>query len=178
MALKDASIVTFDSEELLHFAPEVRAFLNEAYEGDFSDSDFANALGGQHFARFESGRLIAHASVVDRSISLDDTLFRVAYVEAVAVAVDCRGRRLGQQIVQFVTDFCRSNYLAAMLSRDEHAFYERFGWVRLEAASHVETASGLIRTRDEDESLMLLTDIPEISHPRRVVAHDRVESPW
>ena len=178
MTLNGDSIVTCDSHELLLLAPTIRSFLNEAYDGDFSDSDFQNALGGQHFIRFDSGRLIAHASVVERSISIDEQLFRVAYVEAVAVAADFRGRKIGSQLMQTASDHCRDSFEVAMLSTGEYGFYERFGWSRLEARSFVETANGLIRTEEEDECLMLLSEKRELKDASRVVAHDRAESPW
>lgn len=178
MASSEEQIVTCSSEELLLLAPSIRSFLNEAYEGDFSDSDYENALGGQHFIRFEGGHLIAHASVVKRSISIDDTAWNVGYVEAVAVAADFRGRTFGRQIMQQVTDFCRRKYEVTMLSTGEHGFYERFGWVRLDATTFVKTASGLVRTEEDDDCLMLLSDVPDLTNARRVVALDRSESPW
>ena len=178
MVSSEEQIVRCNSEELLLLAPSIRAFLNEAYEGDFSDSDFENALGGQHFIRPESGRLIAHASVVARSISIDGAAWKVGYVEAVAVAADFRGRGFGRQIMQQVTDFCRSSYQVAMLSTGEHGFYEQLGWVRLDAKSFAETPSGLVRTEEDDDCLMLLSDVSDLTNARRVVALDRSENPW
>lgn len=178
MASSEEQIVICSSEELLLLVPSIRAFLNEAYEGDFSDSDYENALGGRHFILFESGQLIAHASVVTRSISIDDSAWKVGYVEAVAVAADFRGRGLGRQIMQQVTNFCRGNYEVAMLSTGEHGFYERFGWVRLDATTFADTASGLVRTEEDDDCLMLLSGVSYLTDARRVVALDRSESPW
>ena len=178
MASSEEQIFTCSSEELLLLAPGIRAFLNEAYEGDFSESDYENALGGQHFMIVVGGNLIAHASVVARSISIDDIAWCVGYVEAVAVSADFQGRGFGRKIMQTVADFCRGNYEVAMLSTGEHGFYERFGWVRLDAMTFVETASGLLRTEEDDDCLMLLSDIPDLTNARLVVAHDRSESPW
>lgn len=178
MVSSEEQFVTCSSEELLLLAPSIRVFLNEAYEGDFSDSDYENALGGRHFMIFVGGHLIAHASVVTRSISLDDTAWNVGYVEAVAVAADFRGRTFGRRIMQQVTDFCRGNYEVAMLSTGEHGFYERFGWVLLDATTFVETAMGLVRTEEDDDCLMLLSDVSDLTNARRVVALDRSESPW
>ena len=178
MASSEEQVVTCSSEELLLLAPCIRAFLNEAYEGDFSDSDYENALGGRHFMISVGGLLVAHASVVTRSISIDDTAWSVGYVEAVAVAADFRGHGLGRQIMQQVTDFCRGNYEVAMLSTGEHGFYERFGWVRLDATTFVDTASGLVRTEEDDDCLMLLSEVSDITNANRVVALDRSESPW
>jgi aminoglycoside 2'-N-acetyltransferase I len=178
MASSEEQFVTCSSEELPLLAPSIRGFLNEAYEGDFSDSDYENALGGRHFMIVVGGHLIAHASVVTRSISIDDTAWSVGYVEAVAVAADFRGRTFGRQIMQQVTDFCRDNFEVAVLSTGEHGFYERFGWVRLDAKTFVETANGLVRTEEDDDCLMLLSDVSDLTNARRVVALDRSESPW
>jgi aminoglycoside 2'-N-acetyltransferase I len=178
MASSEEQFVTCSSEELLLLAPSIRVFLNEAYEGDFSDSDYENALGGRHFMIVVGSHLIAHASVVTRSISIDDSAWKVGYVEAVAVASDFRDRGLGRQIMQQVTDFCRGNYEVAMLSTGEHGFYERFGWVRLDATTFVDTANGLVRTDEDDDCLMLLSDMSDLTNARRVVALDRSENPW
>ena len=178
MVSSEEQFVTCSSEELLLLAPSIRVFLNEAYEGDFSDSDYENTIGGRHFMIVVGGHLIAHASVVTRSISIDDTAWSVGYVEAVAVAADFRGRTFGRQIMQQVTDFCRGNYAIAMLSTGEHGFYERFGWVRLDAKTFVETANGLVRTEEDDDCLMLLSDVSDLTNARRVVALDRSENPW
>lgn len=178
MVSSEEQIVRCNSEELLLLAPGIRAFLNEAYEGDFSESDFENALGGQHFIRSESGRLIAHASVVARSISIDGTAWKVGYVEAVAVAADFRGRGFGRQIMQQVTGFCRSGYQVAMLSTGEHGFYERFGWVRLDAKSFAETPSGLVRTEDDDDGLMVLTALENILAADQIACDFRNGDVW
>ena len=178
MASSEEQFVTCSSEELLLLAPSIRAFLNEAYEGDFSDSDYENALCGRHFIIVVGGQLIAHASVVTRSISLDDTAWSVGYVEAVAVAADFRGRGFGRQIMQQVTDFCRSSYQVAMLSTGEHGFYERFGWVRLDAKSFSETPSGLVRTEDDDDGLMVLTALENVLAADQVACDFRNGDVW
>ena len=178
MGSSEEQFVTCSSEELLLLAPSIRVFLNEAYEGDFSDSDYENALGGRHFIIVVGGQLIAHASVVTRSISIDDSTWKVGYVEAVAVAADFRDRGLGRRIMQQVTDFCRRNYEVAMLSTGEHGFYGRFGWVLLDATTFVDTANGLVRTDEDDDCLMLLSDMSDLTNARQVVALDRSENPW
>lgn len=45
---------------------EIRAFLDAAYDGDFADEDWEHALGGVHVLRTEDGKLVGHASVVQR----------------------------------------------------------------------------------------------------------------
>ena len=178
MTSHELQFLNCNSAELLNVAPGIRDFLNEAYEGDFDDVDFENALGGLRFIGLKSGKTIAHASVVERSISLDGTRWFVAYIEAVAVASDFRRQGIGRQLVQQVTDFCFSNYEVAMLSTGEHGFYEQLGWVRLEVESFVETRDGLVRTEDDDDCLMLLSKRLELGHARRAVAHDRAHSAW
>lgn len=178
MTSHELQFLTCNSAELLNVAPDIRDFLDEAYDGDFDDVDFENALGGVHFVGLKSGKTVAHASVVERSISLDGAQWLVAYVEAVAVASGFRRQGIGRQLMQQVTDFCRGEYAVAMLSTGEHGFYETLGWVRLEAESFVETRDGLIRTEEDDDCLMLLSKRLELGNARRAVAHDRAHSAW
>lgn len=162
----------------MKIAPEIRQFLTDAFDGDFSDEDFENALGGIHFVTFRDDRLVAHASVVSRFVNLDDLRLEVGYVEAMAVHREWRGRGLGAELLAGLTAFCRQSYRASMLSTDIHAFYEKHGWLRLGAESFVETESGLVRTEDDDEGLMLLTDGVNLAKARRAVCDFRSGDVW
>src|SRR4051794_19289499 len=53
-------------------------------EGDegFTEDDWQHGLGGMHFLLDVAGRLVAHASVVEREIHIDGRPFRTGYMEA------------------------------------------------------------------------------------------------
>ena len=47
----------------------IRTMLVEAYDADFSETDWEHALGGVHFFAVEAGEIVSHASVVERSLA-------------------------------------------------------------------------------------------------------------
>ncbi|MFN7978215.1 MAG: GNAT family N-acetyltransferase [Vicinamibacterales bacterium] len=62
-----------------------RALMDAAFDGDFSDDDWAHALGGWHAIIEDGDAVIAHAAVVPRTLTIGARVVRVGYVEAVAV---------------------------------------------------------------------------------------------
>ncbi len=69
-----------------------RALLDAAFEGDFSDTDWENALGGTHALAFDGTELIGHAALVQRRLLHGERVLRAGYVEGVAVRSDHRRR--------------------------------------------------------------------------------------
>ena len=72
----------------------IRALLDDAFRGGFSDDDFEHGLGGIHAVVREGDDLVAHGSVVMRRLLHEGRALRTGYVEAVAVRAD--RRRLGR----------------------------------------------------------------------------------
>ena len=70
----------------------IRALLDAAFHGDFSDDDWAHALGGTHAILEFDGTLAAHAAVVPRVLDVGTQPVRAGYVEAVAVLPSSRHR--------------------------------------------------------------------------------------
>ena len=70
----------------------IRALLDAAFDGDFSDDDWAHALGGTHALIEAGGAVIAHASVVPRVLDVGTQPVRAGYVEAVAVLPARQGK--------------------------------------------------------------------------------------
>lgn len=171
-------VIRVSGPAIADLIPALWELFNDAFEGDFSTSDFENACGGQHFIRFERQRIVAHAAVVERLVSIDSSVLKIGYVEAVSVASSVQGSGLGSQIMIEVTDFCRKTYSIALLSSEETGFYERFGWERFTGESYSNTQSGIVRTQEDDGSLMFLSLEPSIRHARKLVALDRVRNPW
>ena len=69
----------------------VRALLDGAFEGDFTDADLEHALGGLHVLVHDDSGLLAHGAVVQRRLLHRGRALRAGYVEAVAVRADRRG---------------------------------------------------------------------------------------
>jgi len=172
------SIASCASDELANHAPAIRQFLFDAFEGDFSDDDFDHCLGGRHFLMFRDSQLVGHAAVVSRAMAFDDLSLEVGYLEAMAVHPGWRGRGLGFELLAKATEFCREHYRVSMLSTDTHGFYERHGWRRLNGLSFVATDAGLVRTAEDDEGLMLLSDGDLIFEAKQVVCDFRSGDVW
>jgi aminoglycoside 2'-N-acetyltransferase I len=178
MNLSDLSVRRMTSADAISKLSDLRAFLDEAFDGDFSDEDFEHAFGGTHFAILTQGRLIAHASVVMRQISFDGQVHPTGYVEAMAVGHDWRGRGVGSTLLAELTDFCRSNFAVAMLSTGSHAFYEKHGWLRFNVESYLATESGVVRTQEDDDGLMVLTSQQSVLAADRVTCDFRSGDVW
>lgn len=66
-----------------------RRLMDAAFD-DFTDLDWAHALGGWHAVISRAGDVVAHAAVVPRPIVVAGRDVRAGYVEAVASVRTCR----------------------------------------------------------------------------------------
>jgi aminoglycoside 2'-N-acetyltransferase I len=123
--------------------------------GGFTDEDWAHALGGTHFVADESGRIVSHASVVNRDIRVDGRPLRTGYVEAVATAVDRQGHGIGTAVMRAVAAHLDAYQLGA-LGTGSHGFYQRLGWETWRGPSSVRTSEGERPTPEEDGYIMVL----------------------
>lgn len=109
----------------------IRALLDDAFDGDFSDDDFEHGLGGMHaFVHDTAGRIAAHGSVIMRRVRYRDRWLRVGYVEAVAVRADARRAGLGGRVMAELERVIDRAYDAGMLSASDEgaALYAARGW--------------------------------------------------
>ena len=134
----------------------VRLLLEEAFEGGFSDDDWAHTVGGLHVL-VHDGELVSHAAVVERPLAAGDRVLRAAYVEGVATAPAHRSRGHGSTAMRAVADIITTRgYELGVLSTGLHDFYSRLGWERWHGPTFVRTAAGLERTEEDDDSIMFL----------------------
>jgi aminoglycoside 2'-N-acetyltransferase I len=154
VALKRAHTADLDTPS----RAEIRALLDDAFDGDFSDDDWEHTLGGVHVLLCEAGALIGHASVVQRRLVTGGLALRTGYVEGVAVRGDRRGRGLGGAVMSVAEDVVRSAYDLGALSAGGRAarFYEGRGWSRWEGATWALSPDGPQRTEDEDGGVFVL----------------------
>ena len=134
----------------------IKNLLNDAYEGDFSEQDWQHTFGGARFVGTIDDQIVAHAAVVPRAVLINDLPMTIGYLEGVAVSAMFQGQRLGSQLLQHVSDFCKSNYEISMLSTDEFDFYGKFGWQRFKGTSGVMQDSVKNLTPEEDDGIMYL----------------------
>lgn len=126
-------------------------------DGGFSTDDLAHALGGRHFLVEADGRVVSHASVVPRTLWLDDAIVQAGYVEAVATHPSRRREGLASRLVSAANAHIEAHYELGVLSTSAHALYERLGWRRWAGETWVREGDGtLTRTVDEDDGIMVL----------------------
>lgn len=139
-------------------ALHLRAFLDEAFggPGSFSDCDWEHSLGGTHFVADDCGKIVGHVAVVDRAAWIDGLPTRVAYVEAMAVAVSYRRRGLASELMRRVeASLDTSARLGALSPSDEaHQLYLTRGWRPWRGALLVRSATA-IRASDPSETVLV-----------------------
>lgn len=139
-AIRDLLFVAFGSDE------------DEA----FTEDDWQHAIGGRHFVLEIGGRIVAHASVVERVIRVARQPLRTGYVEAVATEAEHQGQGLGSRLMEEVDRYIREDFELGVLGTGRHHFYERLGWRTWRGPSSVLTAEGSRPTPDEDGYILVL----------------------
>jgi aminoglycoside 2'-N-acetyltransferase I len=137
----------------------VRELLGAAFPpGDegFTEDDWQHAIGGLHFLLELDGRLLAHASVVERKLHVGGQPLRAGYVEAVATHPDHQGRGLGTRVMREVGSYIKERFELGALGTGAHHFYERLGWRTWQGPTFVRSDDGTRRTPDEDGYILVL----------------------
>jgi aminoglycoside 2'-N-acetyltransferase I len=138
----------------------IREIMDAAFGRDpehgFDDDDWAHALGGLHVLAELDGGLVAHASVVARTLEVRGQPVRTGYVEAVATTPRLQGRGIGTSVMRVVNRHIEEAYELGALGTGSHAFYERLGWRTWQGPSSVRTPEGELRTADEDGYILVL----------------------
>jgi aminoglycoside 2'-N-acetyltransferase I len=136
----------------------IRAFLNIAFDGEFSDADWDHGIGGMHVTAWEGGEVVGHASVVQRRLLYGDRALRAGYVEGVAVREDHRRSGVGGAVMAPLERVIRAAYDLGALSSSEMArpFYSGRGWLRWQGPSSALTPDGIVRTEDDDDGIYVL----------------------
>ena len=122
----------------------------------FTEDDWQHGLGGRHFLIERDGKIVSHASVVERELHVGGTPLRTGYAEAVATHPDHQRQGLGSAVMREASDYIRLTFELGALGTGEHAFYERLGWETWQGRAYVRTPDGPERTRDEESFIMIL----------------------
>ncbi|MGW7792979.1 GNAT family N-acetyltransferase [Streptomyces tricolor] len=151
--LRLAHTADLDPDELR----AVRALLDDAFDGDFSDEDWEHGLGGMHALLRDGAGLAAHGAVVMRRVRHRGRWLRTGYVEAVAVRADVRRTGLGGRVMaelERVID--RAYQLGALSASDEGALlYTARGWQRWPGQVHALSPDGIVRMPEEEGDVFL-----------------------
>jgi aminoglycoside 2'-N-acetyltransferase I len=137
----------------------IRRLLDAAFTEDgeaFAEDDWAHAIGGAHAVLDVGGRILGHASVVEREIHVAGQAVRTGYVEAVATAPGHEGRGHGSAVMAEIGAVIAARYEFGALGTGRFTFYGRLGWERWRGPTFVRTASGPVRTPDDDDAIMVL----------------------
>ena len=129
----------------------IRALLDAAFDGDFSDADWEHCLGGVHVLA-SAGGLVGHAALVERQFVHRADAWRVGYVEGVAVDKTARRRRVGSSMMEVLERHLDASFDLGALSASEAAaaMYEGRGWQRWRGTTWALSPAGRVRTADED----------------------------
>jgi aminoglycoside 2'-N-acetyltransferase I len=132
--------------------------VNDAFAGEFTDTDWDHALGGMHALIWHHGAIIAHGAVVQRRLLYRGAALRCGYVEAVAVREDWRGQGLAIAILDACEQVIRGGYQLGALSSSDRGrrLYTLRGWLPWRGPTSVLAPAGTTRTPDDDGSVFVL----------------------
>jgi aminoglycoside 2'-N-acetyltransferase I len=142
---------------------DARIVVFAAFDGGFSDDDWDHALGGWHAVVIDTQSVVAHASVILRELTIGDRKVAAGYVEGVGTALATRGEGHGTRAMTEIARIIQRDFELGALSTEAHRFYERLGWERWRGPTFVRSATGLVRTEQEDEGIMVLRFGPSAS---------------
>ncbi|WP_318201229.1 GNAT family N-acetyltransferase [Streptomyces sp. SCL15-4] len=136
---------------------DVRALLDHAFDGDFSDEDWDHGLGGVHVLIRDDDGLAAHGALVMRRLRHRGRWLRTGYVEAVAVRADVRRTGLGGRVMAGLERVLDRAYdLGALSASDEGALlYAARGWQCWPGQVHALSPDGVVRLPDEEGGVYL-----------------------
>jgi len=159
---------------------DARRLLTEAFDGDFTESDWDHALGGMHAIIQQHGVLLAHAAVVQRRLLHRGRALRCGYVEAVAVETDWRGQHLGAAIMDAVEQVIRGAYQLGALSATDDApgFYLARGWQQWSGTTAVLAPGGIERTPEDDGAVFVFPVDAELDPSADLVCDWRDGDVW
>jgi aminoglycoside 2'-N-acetyltransferase I len=138
------------------FLNDIRVLLDAAFAGEFTDTDWAHAVGGMHVWVIGSGGLISHGALVERHVVCSGQTLHVGYVEAIATAEAHRRKGYGTMVMKRLGELIRERYELGVLSTGAHGFYETLGWERWHGPTSVKSPRGLERTPADDGGIMIL----------------------
>ncbi len=135
---------------------DVRALLDAAFDGAFTDDDWNHAIGGVHVWVTDSRGVISHGSLVERTLVCSGTTLVAGYVEAVATAVGHRRQGHGAKVMDRIGDLICERYPLGALSTGAYGFYETLGWERWLGPTFVNSPDGRLPTPGDDGDIMIL----------------------
>ena len=160
----------------------IRRLLDAAFaDADgYRDEDWTNALGGRHFVLDHEGRVVAHASVVERELHAGDHPLRTGYVEAVATLPSRQGLGYASRLMNAAEELIDGRFELGALSSAGTTLYASRGWKPWLGETYVRTDRGPVRTPEDDDALYvrLTPSTPELDLSGPVSCEWRPGDPW
>lgn len=158
---------------------EVRALMDRAFD-DYTDDDWDHGLGGHHVIVCRDGRVVAHASVVPRTLWVDGEPVAVGYVESVATDPDVRGEGLGSRAMERAAGLIPEHGSLGALATGSPGFYDRLGWERWRGPTSVRRATGEERTPEDDGAILVLRlpSSPPLDLSAPIACEERTGDDW
>jgi aminoglycoside 2'-N-acetyltransferase I len=135
------------------------ALVRVAFGDSFRAHDWLHGVEGVHVLIIENADLLAHASVVTRTLRYDGDCFTTGYVESVAVHPGHQGRGMGSVIMDHAEAIIRARHELGALNAVQTAapFYAARGWQHWKGHTQADTPDGVIDTYDPDDRIFLLS---------------------
>ncbi|MFC9339497.1 GNAT family N-acetyltransferase [Streptomyces sp. NPDC057021] len=135
----------------------VRAMLDTAFGGDFSEDDWDHALGGVHAWIEDEDGIAAHGAVVMRRAFHRGRSYRVGYVEGVAVRAGLRRRGLGGAVMAELERVVDGAYAFGALGASDEgaALYRARGWQVWEGRLEAVGPEGIVHLAEEEGHVLL-----------------------
>ena len=160
----------------------IRELLNAAFADSqgYRDEDWTNAIGGVHFVVDEEGRIVSHASVVERELHAGDDRLKTGYIEAVATLPSRQGRGHASRLMNAAEELIEGRFELGALSSAGTTLYARRGWMPWLGETYVRTERGLVRTPEDDDALYvrLTPSSPELDLSASISCEWRPGDPW
>ena len=162
------------------FVRDLRALLDTAFEGHFTEHDWDHTIGGLHVWLRGSRGLISHGALVERTLVCSGTTLRIGYVEAVVTEASHRRRGHGARVMRRIGEIIRADYALGALSTGTDAFYATLDWERWSGPTFVDGPTGRERTPADDEDVMILRtpQAPRLDLAGEIVCDWRLGDVW
>lgn len=134
----------------------LRALLDVAFDGYFTDDDWEHAVGGTHVIVEVDDIVVSHASVVPRRLELTDRVLHTGYVESVATHPRFRHRGYAASAMHEIACVIEETYDIGGLSTGIPEFYLKLGWELWRGMTFVNAPEGHVRTMEEDGGVLVL----------------------
>ncbi len=109
---------------------QIYQLLFQVFKQGFSREDFDHTLGGMHILAYDNHQLIGHVAIVQRSVIVDCSPFRIGYLEGLGVAEAYRRQGIGRKLMEQSSEIIVNSHDFGLLSASEEGLplYQSLGW--------------------------------------------------